>query len=149
MKIEPFLISSTLNLILAQRLVRRLCDDKIKYTLKNSEIKNLSQYCDLDKILKILVEEKIIKEKTSWKDIVFYRPKPTNECPDGYSGRIGLFEVLAVTETIKELIVKRATADEIQEQAIKEGMITMVEDGFIKAAQGITSIEEVLRVIME
>jgi type IV pilus assembly protein PilB len=149
MKIEPFLISSTLNLILAQRLVRRLCDDKIKYTLKNSEIKNLSQYCDLDKILKILVEEKIIKEKTSWKDIVFYRPKPTNECPDGYSGRVGLFEVLAVTETIKELIVKRATADEIQEQAIKEGMITMVEDGFIKAAQGITSIEEVLRVIME
>jgi type IV pilus assembly protein PilB len=149
MKIEPFLISSTLNLILAQRLVRRLCDEKIKYTLKESEIRNISQYCDLDKILKILVEEKIIKEKTSWKDIVFYRPKPTNKCPDGYSGRIGLFEVLAVTETIKELIVKRATADEIQEQAIKEGMITMVEDGFIKAAQGITSIEEVLRVIME
>ena len=66
-----------------------------------------------------------------------------------YFKRIGIFEVLPVTETIKELIVKQATSDQIQEQAQKEGMITMIEDGFIKAAQGITSIEEVLRVIIE
>jgi type II secretory ATPase GspE/PulE/Tfp pilus assembly ATPase PilB-like protein len=82
-------------------------------------------------------------------DVDFYKPKQSKECPDGYSGRIGIYEVLAVTETIKELIVKRATGGEIRNQAIKEGMRTMVEDGFVKAAQGITSIEEVLRVIVE
>jgi type II secretory ATPase GspE/PulE/Tfp pilus assembly ATPase PilB-like protein len=68
---------------------------------------------------------------------------------DGYQGRIGIYEVLSVTETIKELIIKEADADQVQKQAQKEGMRTMIEDGFIKAAQGITSIEEVLRVIVE
>jgi len=149
MKAEPFLLSSTLNLILAQRLVRKLYDEKEKYNLKESELKNIAKYCDLDKILTILKEEKIVKPKATWKNIIFYRPKPTKECPEGYKGRIGIYETLPITETIKELIVKSATADQIQEQAQKEGMRTMIEDGFIKAAQGITSIEEVLRVIVE
>ena len=149
MKTEPFLLSSTLEIILAQRLVRKLCKEKTKYTLKESELKNLGKYCDLGRILKILREEKIVKPKSSFKDIEFYRPKPTKEYPEGYSGRIGIFEVLDVTETIKELIVKEAITDQIQVQAQKEGMRTMIEDGFIKAAQGITSIEEVLRVIIE
>jgi type IV pilus assembly protein PilB len=149
MKVEPFLISSTLNLIIAQRLVRRLCGEKIKYYLKESELDNISKYCDLDRILKILREEKLAKPGQPITKIPFYRPKPTKECPDGYKGRIGIFEVLPVTQTIKELIVKEATADEIEEQAKKEGMRTMVEDGFVKAAQGITTIEEVLRVIIE
>ena len=149
MKAEPFLISSTLNCILAQRLVRRLCPEKEKYALKDSEIKNLGKYCDLDRILKILKEEKIIKPRDDFKDVVFYRPKPSKDCPEGYRGRLGIYEVLSVTETIKELIVKRATSAQIQAQAQKEGMRLMVEDGFIKAAQGITSIEEVLRVIIE
>jgi len=149
MKAEPFLISSTLNVILAQRLVRRLCKEKEKYKLSESEIKELKKYCNLDRILKILKEEKLAKSKATLKDIEFYRPKSTKECPEGYSGRIGIYEVLSVTESIKELIVKGATSDHIQEQAIKEGMRTMIEDGFVKSAQGITSIEEVLRVIIE
>jgi type IV pilus assembly protein PilB len=149
MQCEPFLISSTLNLILAQRLVRKLHSEKEKYTLKDPELRNLAKYCDLDRILTILKEEKIIDPKKSWKDITFYRPKSTKECPEGYKGRIGIFESLPVTESIKELIVKGATSDQIQAQAQKEGMKTMVEDGFLKAAQGITSIEEVLRVIIE
>jgi len=149
MKVEPFLISSTLSLILAQRLVRKLCQERVKYTLSAAELKNIAKYIDPDRILKILKEEKIVKNADSWKDIVFYRPKPNKESPEGYQGRIGIFEVLRVTETIKELIVKQATSDQIQFQAIKEGMRTMVEDGFVKAAQGITSIEEVLRVIAE
>jgi len=149
MKAEPFLLSSTLNCILAQRLVRKHCSEKEKYFLKESELKNIAKYCNLDKILKILKEEKIVSKKASWKNIPFYRPKKTDECPEGYKGRIGIYEVLPVTETIKEMIVKQATSDEIQEQAQKEGMITMLEDGFVKAAQGITSIEEVLRVIIE
>jgi type II secretory ATPase GspE/PulE/Tfp pilus assembly ATPase PilB-like protein len=103
----------------------------------------------LDKILKILQEEKIIKPGQVLKDIEFYKPKPSKDCLEGYQGRIGIYEVLPVTETIKELIVKKADADQIQKQAQKEGMRTMIEDGFIKAVQGITSIEEVLRVIVE
>ncbi|MDP2864350.1 MAG: GspE/PulE family protein [bacterium] len=149
MKVEPFLISSTLDVILAQRLVRRLCPEKEKYTFKESEIKNLKKYCDLDMILKIFKEEKLIKPERQLKDVVFYRPKPSKDCPEGYQGRIGIYEVLSVTETIKELIIKEADADQVQKQAQKEGMRTMIEDGFIKAAQGITSIEEVLRVIVE
>ena len=146
---EPFLISSTLNCIMAQRLVRRLCSEREKYTLKEAELKEIAKYCDLNKILKILKEERLVKPKAIWKNILFYKPKPTEKCADGYKGRIGIFEVLPVTESIKEMIVKQATSDQIQKQAIKEGMRTMIEDGFIKAAQGATSIEEVFRVIIE
>lgn len=149
MKAEPFLISSTLSIILAQRLVRRLCEEKEKYYLNASEVKNLNKYCDLNKILKILEEEKIVKPKASFGNIPFYRPKPSKKCSDGYKGRVGIYEALPITETIKEMIVKKATSDQITVQAQKEGMRIMIEDGFIKAAQGLTSIEEVLRVIIE
>ncbi len=146
---EPFLISSTLNVIIAQRLVRRLCSNSEKYKLKDSEIKNLAKYVDLNHLLEVLKEEKVVKGNTDFKDISFFRPSASKTCLDGYKSRIGIYEVLNVTETIKELIVKRATSDVIQDQAQKEGMRTMIEDGFVKAAKGLTSIEEVLRVIME
>lgn len=149
MDVEPFLISSTLNIVLAQRLVRRLCSEKEKYRLSDSELKNIAKHCDLDEILRILKEEKIIKTDETWKNIDFFRPKKSKECPSGYKGRIGIYEVLLVTESIKELITKEMALDKIQHYAQKEGMRTMIEDGFIKAAQGITSIEEVLRVIAE
>ena len=149
MKAEPFLISSTLSVIIAQRLVRRLCPESEKYFIKASELKNLSNYCDLDKMLKVLKEDKIIKAKDTFKNIPFFRPKPSKECVEGYKGRVGIFETLNITETIKELIVKQATTDQIQGQAEKEGMRTMIEDGFVKAVQGMTSLEEVLRVITE
>ncbi len=149
MGVEPFLLSSTLHLILAQRLVRRFCEEKEKYRLTETELKNIRKYCDIKTIEDVLREEKILKKKQTLKDIDFYRPKPTKKCPDGYSGRIGIFESLEVSESIKELIQKGATSDEIQERAKKEGMRLMIEDGFVKAAQGITSLEEVLRVIIE
>lgn len=149
MDAEPFLISSTLNVILAQRLVRRLYQGKEKYLLKDSEIKNLEKYCDIDKILTILKEEKLAKQKDNFGDIFFWRPKSSKECPEGYKGRMGIYEVLPVTETIKEMITKQSNTSQIHEQAVKEGMRTMVEDGFIKAAKGLTSIEEILRVISE
>jgi type IV pilus assembly protein PilB len=146
---EPFLISSTLNVILAQRLVRKLCDDKEKYFLTKTDIKNLEKHCDVDDILRILKQEKIIKGNQSLEKIEFCKPKPSKNCPEGYKGRIGIYEVMPVTETIKELIIQGTDSDKIQEQAQREGMMTMIEDGFIKAAQGITSVEEVLRVIAE
>ncbi|XOB42113.1 MAG: GspE/PulE family protein [Candidatus Nealsonbacteria bacterium] len=149
MKCEPFLIASTLNCILAQRLVRRLCSEREKYKLKDSELREISKYCNLEAVLKILKQEKIVSQRATWKTIPFYKPKPSKECSDGYKGRIGIFEVLPVTETIKELIIAQAISDKIHQQARNEGMRTMIEDGFIKAAQGITSIEEVLRAIVE
>jgi len=149
MKVEPFLISSTLNLIIAQRLVRKLYGEKEKYFLTPSQLDNIAKYCNPDRILEILVEEKLAKPNQPLIKIPFFRPVPQKECPDGYKGRIGIFEVLPVTPKIKDLIAKEATSDEIQIVAQKEGMRTMVEDGFVKAAQGITSIEEVLRVIIE
>lgn len=149
MKVEPFLLSSTLNLILAQRLVRRLCKEKEKYKIKKDELKNLAKYCSLKRIEEVLREEKILKSREGLEDIEFYRSKASKECPDGYKGRIGIYEVLRISESIKTLINKGATSDEIQTRARKEEMRLMIEDGFIKAAQGITSIEEVLRVIIE
>lgn len=149
MKVEPFLISSTLNIILAQRLIRRLTEDKTTYILNVSELKNLRKYCDPDRILEMMRQNKIIKPAQGWEDIKFYRPKSTKENPEGYRGRLGIYEVLNITASIKELIVRQATSDQIQEQAKKEGMMTMIEDGFIKASQGLTSLEEVLRVITE
>src|SRR3989339_728743 len=149
MKVEPFLIVSTLSVILAQRLVRRLTDDKMAYKLKPVELKEMKKYCNLDRIMQILKQEKIVKENDDWGDINFYRPKISKERPEGYRGRVGIYEVLPVTPSIKEMIVKQATADQIQDQARNEGMITMIEDGFIKAVQGQTSIEEILRVIID
>ncbi len=149
MKVEPFLISSTLNLIMAQRLVRRFFGYKEKYKLQNAELENLAKYCSLSRITTILRSEKILKANATLKDINFYRPSPSKDSPDGYRGRIGIIEILSVTDTIKEMIVQKASTKEITTQAIKDGMRTMFEDGFIKAAQGMTSLEEVLRVIVD
>lgn len=145
---EPFLLVSTINVIIAQRLVRRLENEKEKYLLSPAELKKLSQSVDLDKVLERLKEEKIVAPEADWKSISFYHPKPAGD-HDGYRGRIGIHEVLRMSPTIKELVMKGATAGQIEEQAKKEGMLTMLEDGIFQAAQGITSIEEVLRVITE
>ncbi|MDA1337358.1 MAG: ATPase, T2SS/T4P/T4SS family [bacterium] len=146
---EPFLIASTLNVIVAQRLVRKLAEEKEAYKLSEKELKNLASYCNLAELIKLLKKEKIIKEGDTLSSITFYKPKASKEAKDGYKSRIGIYEVLSVSESIKALIVQKATADQIQKQAEEEGMVTMVQDGFLKAAQGVTSIEEILRVISE
>ena len=149
MKAEPFLIASTIDIIIAQRLIRCLGSSRKEYTLKEADIEHLGHYCDLDRILAILKNEKVVGAKATWKTIPFQRPIPADNCPDGYVGRLGIHEVMSVNSKIKDLIIKNATADAVQEQAVSDGMITMFEDGFIKAALGLTSIEEVLRVITE
>ena len=149
MKVEPFLLASTLNVVIAQRLVRRLTEEKEEYYLHDSDLKNLSKYCNLDAINKVLEEEKILKLKQSIKEIPFYKPKPSKEAPDGYKGRVGIYEVLDVDEAIRSLLQKGASADELQNQAVSTGMRLMFADGFTKAARGQTSVEEILRVITE
>ena len=93
-------------------------------------------------------KEKVIGPKITWAKIPFYKPKETANS-DGYSSRLGIHEILNITPTIKDLIIKNATSEQIQEQAMDEGMMTMIEDGVFKAVQGLTTIEEVLRVVSE
>lgn len=152
MKIEPFLLVSTIDIVIGQRLVRRLADDKEKYFLSKSELAVLAKTVNLDNVLKVLKEEKIIEKHTDWEKIPFWRPaksKKEKGIDDGYKGRIGIHEVLKVSPSIKDLIIKGATTAEIESRACKEGMITMLEDGIFKCVQGFTTIEEVLRVVSE
>jgi len=149
MGIEPFLLVSTLRVVIGQRLVRRLCSDRDEHKLTRDEETQLGKQMDSDAVLQALREEKAIEKNAAWKDVSFFTPKATGTCPTGYSGRVGIYEVLPVTSTIKNLIMGNNTSDAVEAQARKEGMLTMAEDGFFKAAQGVTSIEEVLRVITE
>lgn len=149
MGIESFLLISTLRVAVGQRLVRRIKHDACEtYHLTKATREELAENADLDKVLEALKAEEVVPKNATWSSIEFYRPKEGKE-EDAYEGRIGIQEVLSVTPTIKELVENSANADEIEEQAQKEGMLTLFEDGLFKAAQGITTIEEVLRVINE
>ncbi len=149
MKVEPFLLVSTVNVIIGQRLVRRLCGEKEKYILTKTELATLAKKVDMEKVLATLKEEKIVKPSDSWDNIPFYKPRASDECADGYRGRMGLYEVLQMSPPIKEMVLKNTAADEIEKEARKEGMMTMLEDGIFKVAQGLTTIEEVFRVVSE
>jgi type IV pilus assembly protein PilB len=149
MGVEPFLIVSTAKTILAQRLVRRLTSVREEYKLSDAERTALSHAVDMDRMLAYLKAEKIVEPAATWNTILFYKPKPNDESPDGFKGRIGIHEVLPVSQAIKELILRNASPDEIEAQAKSEGMMTMLEDGIFQAVQGKTTIEEVLRVVSE
>ena len=149
MGVLPFLIISTVKTIIAQRLVRKLVSSKEKYFLSGDEIKNLAKLIDLDRMLLILKNEKIIGPKDTWETVPFYKPVKNNESPDGYSDRIGIHEVLKVTASIKEMIIRGSSQDELEAQAKKEGMMTILEDGVFQAVLGNTSLEEVFRVVSE
>ena len=149
MGMEPFLLVSTVKVIIAQRLVRKLCKAREKYFLSDAEQKALAKKVDIDKLLAQLKEEKIVDQKASWDKVPFYKAKKSETCETGFSGRIGIHEVLKVSPAVEGLIMKGATGQEIEDQAKKEGMTTMLEDGIFLAVQGITTIEEVFRVISE
>jgi type IV pilus assembly protein PilB len=146
---EAFLLVSTLRVAIGQRLVRKLCDDKIPYLLSKAERDELATHADLDKVLATLKDEKIVAADATWNNISFYHPKENGISEDGYHGRMGIHEVLEMSPTLKDMVIGHKTADELELQARKEGMLTMLEDGIYKAARGLTSIEEVLRVISE
>ncbi len=142
MKIEPFLIASTINIALAQRLVRKIhqaCRES--YTPTPDEIKTL---------VRILGQERAAKLGVSREGFRLYRGKGCDICSQtGYEGRIGIFEVMEITEEIRALIMRRANSDEIRRQAVIQGMTTMLDDGMVKVMSGITSVEEVLRATQE
>ena len=149
MGVESFLMVSTLKVAVGQRLVRRLTEEhREPYTLSADEKAKLSKHADLDRILETMKEEKIIKSNATWNSIPFYHVKE-GIGDEGYKGRAGIHEILVISPTIKEMVMSNATSDQIEDQARKEGMLTMLEDGIYKAARGVTTIEEVLRVINE
>jgi type IV pilus assembly protein PilB len=149
MKVEPFLIVSTVNIIIGQRLIRRLTSSKVQYFMSDAEFDHLKKLIDTDRVLNFLKEEKVVDKNATWQKIPFYKPQQSAEAEDGFKGRIGIHEVLKVSPAIRELIMQGKTAADLEVQAKKEGMITMIEDGIFKAAEGMTTIEEVLRVITE
>lgn len=149
MGVEPFLLSSTINVVIAQRLVRVLCECKEPY-IATKEIAD-KIHAELDSLggFNLLNEDKTMKlhfDKTS-EGLTLYKAVGCPKCNDsGYISRTGIFEALRMTETISKAIVEKKAISEIQKIGVQEGMITMVQDGFIKALEGITTIEEVLRV---
>ena len=134
---EPFLLSSTINAIVAQRVVRKIHDGcKIEYAPDNHQIE------EVQGVLGNLWQPK--------GPIKFYKGQGDKDCGQtGYYGRLGIFEVLPVSEKISRLIVERPTAASIEKVAREEGMITMKQDGYIKMVDGLTTLEEVLRVAQE
>lgn len=131
---EGFLLASTVNVVMAQRLVRKICSN---CTTKFEPTKE--QSVQLEKDLGV----DLSKQK-------FYKGKGCDKCNNkGYLGRIGIYEVINVTQKIRDLVVKKASSDEIQKAAESEGMITMLADGLDKVSSGWTTIEEVMRVIRE
>lgn len=134
MGVEGYLLSSTVNVILAQRLVRQICSSCItEYTPDPEFVAKLSKEINID-----LSGQK------------FYKGQGCVECHhSGYQGRVGIYEVLPMTHAIRRLVIQKSSSDQIQEQAIKEGMITMLRDALNKVAAGKTTIEEALRAIRE
>ncbi|RWZ79521.1 MAG: type II/IV secretion system protein [Candidatus Chaera renei] len=153
MGIEPFLIASTVNTVIGQRLVRRVADERDTY--QSSALEAQSIHETIGHLLpKTKQDVAAVSEDLGYKDLplsgqnayTLVKGKDTPQSPEGFKGRVGLFEVMDITEEIQNLIVKRSTSAEIQKQAIAQGMITMRQDGYMKALQGVTTLGEVNRV---
>lgn len=136
MEVEPFLVASTVNVIIGQRLMRKICD-MCKTSLATT-VQELSNQ------VPVAILKKVFGEKA---EVRIYQGKGCKLCHmTGYKGRVGAFEVLEITKTIRKLITDKSDADIIVKQAVSEGMTTMLDDGLSKVAKGVTTIEEVLRV---
>jgi type IV pilus assembly protein PilB len=129
MGIEPFNVASAVNLIVAQRLVRRVCSNcKAEHKYPDEELKALG--IDLGEAARL----------------TFFKGTGCDTCNgSGYKGRQGLYEVMALTSALRRLILKGGSTEELREQAVKDGMLTLRMDGMVKVKRGITSLEEVVK----
>lgn len=144
MGVEPFLVSSTINAIIGQRLVRQICPKcRASYKLEAPDIELIERHPEIKNIL-------LPKKGKSLKDLRLYKGAGCKVCGQtGYSGRLGIFEVLMMSDEIKSLILKRASSGEIVKAACREGMTTMLQDGVKKVMMGLTTLSEILRVTKE
>ncbi len=144
MGIEPYLIPSTIQLAIAQRLVRRLCDDCKEKVKPNPKIRDII----LKEIegLPLTIKNSLKKEKL----LNIFKSKGCPKCNSaGFTGRIGVFEILSMTPSLANAVLKEPSEFIIKKEAEEQGMVTMKQDGILKVLQGITTIEEVLRVAEE
>jgi type IV pilus assembly protein PilB len=154
MKIEPFLIASTVNTVIGQRLVRRVCPKcKQPYPAPGTAVELINKI--IGTFLPKNQSEVQAKEKEygyqglplySQSAYTLYKGVGCDECKNGYTGRIGIFEVFEMNPAMEKLLLNRATTSDIQGQAVKDGMLTMQQDGYLKALTGVTTVEEVARV---
>lgn len=153
MGIEPFLIASTVNTVIGQRLVRRIGEEKTTYQSNELETKSIQE--NLGQLLpKTAADVAAVSQDLGYKDLplatqtayTLTKGEDSKKTPGGYKGRLGLYEVMDISENIQSLIIKHSTSAEIQRQAVAEGMVTMRQDGYLKALQGLTTIDEVNRV---
>lgn len=151
MGVPIYLISATTNIIIAQRLVRKICPNCIfSYTLDDEELQVIRAQVDPQNIISALHRAQEIDQPKEIKEIRWFKGKGCVRCGhSGYKGRIGIYEILENTPDVAQLIFNRANRAELLAVALKNGMITMEQDGFIKAKRGITTLEEVLRVTKE
>lgn len=150
--VEPYLIASTINAVMAQRLVRMICAEcKTEYHLDDIAIEGLKKQFHLEKILPVLEKEKAIPAKTkNLQDVKFYKGKGCDKCNHtGYKGRLGIHEILEMTPEVSEMVMQHKSTQEIEVTSESQGMLFMWEDGFIKAAKGITTVDEIVRVSKE
>jgi len=140
MKVEPFLLVSSVNTIIAQRLVRKICENcQEEDSVSEIIMKNIREE------LETLPEKE--KKNLDLKNLKFYKGKGCGACnSSGYKGRIGLFEVLGMNPSVQEITLRKSGSQEIEAQAKKDGMVTLKQDGVIKALDKLTSIEEIWRV---
>jgi len=151
MGVPRFLVAFTCNIIVAQRLVRKVCKEcKTPYKISKQQLKELSEVYDVPRVTELLQRDGFLSSGQTLDKVDFFHGGGCKHCNgEGYKGRMGIYEVLEVTKTIQDLINKNASNAETYEAAEKEGMIPIVEDGFAKAIQGLTSLEEILRVTKE
>ncbi len=154
MGVPPFLVAYTTNIVMAQRLVRKICPYcKKAFNLDKDSANELGKVFDVKKI-SALFKDNIPKdykdESGDMEKITFYKGEGCNRCGQtGYKGRVGIYEILEIDEELTRMINAHATADDIKIYARLHNMITMLEDGLVKAKMGITTIAEVLRVTKE
>lgn len=139
MGVEPFLITSSINVVIGQRLVRTICEEcKEELKLPDEEMAEI-----LKEIEKMPSAE---KSQIQSQEIKFYQGKGCKSCDNsGFKGRIGIYEVLNITPEMQQQILKRVSSTELNNLAISQGMVTMIQDGIIKASQGATTMSEVWR----
>lgn len=149
---EPFLLASTLNVVIAQRLVRQVCSSCQKeYHLTSQEVAELGKKVNTAKLIEVMIREKIIPSTVKgWEEIPLFKGTGCSRCNEtGYKGRIGIYEVVEIDDDIRALISERKDADTIEEKTSEKGILSILQDGFIKSVQGMTTLEEVLRVTQE
>jgi type IV pilus assembly protein PilB len=153
MKVEPFLVASTVNAVIGQRLVRRVCDNcRQERPATDAEIESIK--ASLEALLPKSADDKKTKDDLGYDFLplagqnayTLYEGKGCKKCKEGYKGRVGIYEVFSMTEGMEQLLGKRATTSEVQTQAQADGMITMKQDGYLKALNGLTTLAEVARV---